>query len=186
MSGDPAARVRWPIAWGFGLVALVGPARAHPRGQYFLGGWEVGFPAVVDCSVAVCLMAGIVTVRRHRRIGEFVSGDVSRLLGGLFVVLGLSCLLPAALGEPVVVSVAGVVTVVGLHSLESRSEYGTDHHASMSLGAIASHRAIEGSLLAALHLSNVALGVLGPPPLPSTWQSPVRTGLERRSVQSGL
>jgi hypothetical protein len=161
MSRDLVVRVRWLIAWGIGLLVLVGPARAHPRGRYLLGGWEVGFPAVVGCSVAVCLLAGVVTVRNRRRISEYVSRDVSRLLAGLFVLLGLSCLLPAALGEPVVASVAGVVTVVGLHSLENRSEHVTDHHASMGLGAIASHRAIEGSLLAALYLSNVALGVLG-------------------------
>ncbi|WP_458188694.1 hypothetical protein [Haladaptatus sp. NG-WS-4] len=149
--------------WFVALVVGVTPAHAHGTAGH--GGAPVTFAVVLGLPIVAGLVGGVVIVRgrneTHRTEGTHPSG-VS--LGLLLVILGIT-FSGTAISRSLSLGIgSGIVGLLSVRlAVNSRTSDRRDHrsHANLSLGAVSTHRLLEGIVLGGLYSSGAAVGLLG-------------------------
>lgn len=150
-----------------GLVASSATARAHEVGHVVLdhGDGAASFIAVLGLPALAGLVGGAAAVRY---CGRKTSAPTDRLSSGavgvLVVGLGIASLFSAMVGHRWL-SVAGVIVGVAIalqfQGGETAPEAGRGTHAELALGAISTHRLLEGVLVGTLYAAGAAVGLVG-------------------------
>lgn len=149
-----------------GLIAFSVPASAHGAG-HSVGptGAGTAFAVVLGLPVLAGLVGGLAAIRYHslRRM-ETINTDASLAVGLLLVGLGGASLIPAVTGHPwlsVVGGVTGAAIAMGLAGERVIPVMGCGTHTNLTLGAISTHRVLEGVVVGTLYSAGAAVGLGG-------------------------
>lgn len=149
--------------WFAALFVGVAPAYAHGTAGH--GGTPVTFAVVLGLPIVAGLVGGVVMVRgrneTHRTAGTHPSGvGLGLLLVGLGITFSgtaISRSLSLGIGGGIV----GLVSVRWAVNSRTSDRRGHRSHANLSLGAVSTHRLLEGVVLGGLYSSGAAVGLLG-------------------------
>lgn len=142
-------------------LAFVGSASAHEGGAGAAGEHPVAFAALLFASVAVPLLVWVAVARTRSSLDRLPDAVGRSAVAVLVVLLGLSLLLVAVAERPVgAVGVAAAVAGLSL-GVSARLPWVRHRHADVTLGAVLSHRVVEGVLLATLYTAGLAVGLAG-------------------------
>lgn len=134
----------------------------HGGGQ---GGTTTAFAVVVGLPIAAGLVGGLGAVRYRSLRGSEPTEGRSSLVGGLLLVgLGTASLLPAAAGHLWLSVAGGTVGAAIVRLIAGRgpiSAVGCGNHAGITLGAISTHRLLEGIVLGTLYSAGAVVGLFG-------------------------
>lgn len=157
---------RWLVRLGVavgGVAALSAPASAH--GGIEPGSGSVAFAVVIGLPVVAGLLGGIVAVRRQRMTHRIEGRQRGRfVLGFLLVVLGATFAFAAITASPpgaVAGGTVGVISAAWMARHGTTTERGRPGHAHLTLGAVGTHRLVEGGVLGALYSTGAVIGVVG-------------------------
>ncbi|UTF52278.1 hypothetical protein [Natronosalvus rutilus] len=161
------ARSAAPLTVGVGgLVAVSANASAHELGHG--GGFHTdatALIAVLSLATLAGFAGGVAIVRYGRRqVSENPTRGSGIAVGLLLVGLGTASLLPTATVD-LRLSVAGgtigaaIALLVASRRVGSRE--GCGNHADLTLGAILTHRVLEGVVLGTLYSAGAAVGLFG-------------------------
>lgn len=147
-----------------GLVVFSATARAHEFGHGTgHGDATAAFAVVLALPILVGLAGGIVAVRyRCLRGAEETDRSSSLAIGILLAGLGVVSLLTAVTGHlwlSVTGGIIGAAVALRIVGSEAVSEAGCGTHAKLTVGAISTHRALEGVVLGTLYSTGAAVGL---------------------------
>ncbi len=169
---DPHVSVRIPrTAIAVAIVALCIALRPTIVGAHEVGakGWSfdpaVGFLAAIGFSATLCGAFGLATVVRFGRthdVGRDHHPSTGAWVTVLVAVLGALALL-SAVGQRGYLLTIGAGLTGGAIAWIVRTRGVSPHEgcADAALGAILTHRAIEGAVVASIYAASAALGALG-------------------------
>lgn len=147
-----------------GLVVFSLTASAHEFGHGTGNGdATAAFAVVLALPILAGLAGGIVAVRYRRLRGaEETERPSSLVIGILLVGLGVVSLLTAVTGHlwlSVIGGTIGAAVALRIVGSEAVPEAGCGTHAELTVGAISTHRALEGVILGALYSTGAAVGL---------------------------
>jgi zinc transporter ZupT len=158
--GERSSAVRYVVV-GLGLAGVSGIARGHGRDGVLFGGPSMGFAAVVFLSVALCVVAGVLTVRYRALADRHAPVSAHSMVGALVLLLGFSLVASTSLRHPTIVGSGAVAIGLLVGAATERWSKGRHRHGDITTGALFLHRTLEGALLATVYSSNLAVGPLG-------------------------
>lgn len=160
----------WLVCLGFGVLGLVASsttARAHGAGHAVPGHSDAIAPFLIVLGLPAFagLAGGVMAVRYRRRVTSGPSDRHSPVAVGLLIVaLGIASLLSALEGHSWLLAagvIFGAVTALRFERGETAFEAGCGNHAELTLGAISTHRLLEGVLVGTLYTAGEVVGLVG-------------------------
>jgi hypothetical protein len=130
-----------------------------------VAGPPLGFAVVVGLPAVAGVLGGLLAVRSRRLVDRATAGWLPGVGVGLLLAALGGTFVFAALPTGVTVAVAGgtlgvgvAVAVVGRRSTAAAGETG---HAHLTLGAVCTHRVVEGVVVGALYATGTVVGLFG-------------------------
>lgn len=156
-----SARIRRLVVVTIGFVTASGTASAH--GSLVHGGAPVAFGVVVGLPVAAGVGGGAIAVLRVRPARPYSLGRrTGSVLGIALAALGLTFLVAAVTTSRPLGLVGGSVGALSVLLITRRGGHDTRGcHAGVTLGAVSSHRLLEGFALGALYSAGAPVGLFG-------------------------
>lgn len=156
------------VRFGIGVAGLVVSSATASAHEFGHGGEHNGavaaFVVVLGLPIFAGLAGGVAAIRYHNHRGETTGRASSTVVGLLLVGLGAAILLPAVAGHPwlsVAGGTIGAAIAIWIAGTGAIPETGCGNHAELTLGAISTHRVLEGIVLGTLYSTGAAVGLFG-------------------------